>query len=208
MRVSRALGLVLSGLLAGCAAPTPPIDRSPSSSEQPARPLSNQTASPTPRGSSPSPTVSASASPSTAAVAAIASSEALLALGRELEGDVMAATTRDGTVSSDCMSNPPCLADNLKTDRKFWVALAIALRHYVQGRDAITFPARFAARADAEKAAVRTYWRLARRAAAATSQDQFKARVTAAQAAGVIWGDALQLLKDELGEALGFSLGP
>ena len=92
--------------------------------------------------------------------------------------------------------------------RDFWAALAVAVRHYVQRRDAIVFPERFAARADAEKDAARTFWRRAREAAAATSPDQFNARVALALKAGRAWGDQLQRLKDELGEALGVTFGP
>jgi len=96
----------------------------------------------------------------------------------------------------------------LDVGRDFWAALAVAVRRYVQRRDAIVFPERFAARADAEKDAARTYWRRAREAAAATSHDQFNARVGLALNAGRAWGDQLQRLKDELGDALGVTFGP
>ena len=103
---------------------------------------------------------------------------------------------------------PPCSAEELNVARDYWAALATALRRYVLGRDAIVFPERLAARADAEKNAARTSLRRAREAAAATSPDQFDARVAAALKAGRAWGDHLQMLKDELGEALGVTFGP
>ena len=209
MGVTRGLAFVLCSLIAACAGPTPPVPEfaSPSSTDQPAKSPTNPTASPTPGGSSASPTASATAYPSTVASAREAADD-LVALAATEYVDAIAAYDRYRSVSVGCAVRPPCSAEELDVARGYWAALAAAVRRYVQGRDAIVFPERFAARADAEKDAARTFWRRAREAAAATSHDQFNARVALALKAGRAWGDRLQRLKDELGKALGVTYGP